>query len=82
VPKTSVLAQTFESEAGVSIAPWSTQASPRRRHVVERSQKTFSKKLQARDGIEKTKIGEKKTRGYRGIWVIKDVEPTRSYRDD
>jgi hypothetical protein len=42
------------------------------------SQKSFSEKLQARDGVEKTKIGDRKTRGYRGIRVIKDVEPRSS----
>ncbi len=47
-----------------------------------RKPKSFSEKLQARDGIGKTKIGDRKTRGYRGIRVIKAVEPTRSYQDD
>ena len=72
--------KSYRDTSGNLYASWKSWAELNGEFVG--SQKTFSEKLQARDGIEKTKIGDKKTRGYRGIRVIKAVEPTRSYRDD
>jgi putative DNA primase/helicase len=72
--------KSYRDTSGNLYASWKSWAELNGEFVG--SQKSFSEKLQARDGVEKTKIGDRKTRGYRGIWVIKAVEPTRSYQDD
>ena len=72
--------KSYRDTSGNLYASWKSWAELNGEFVG--SQKSFSEKLQARDSIEKTKIGDKKTRGYRGIRIIQAVEPTRSYQDD
>jgi putative DNA primase/helicase len=72
--------KSYRDTSGNLYASWKSWAELNGEFVG--SQKAFSEKLQAREGIEKTTIGAKKTRGYCGIWVINAGEPTRPYRDD